>query len=138
MEVKRQEAGGVFVRVLESGPKGRGESLRDSELDKDPPSSSYTNKPREHQGCIRETLAPVYCLPTPTWPPCIILHHPALLPLTEPLCSMFHRGCEGLEHLPDPECDPALHGWPLHRSKRVLQDPPQHHPERWHLLRVCR
>lgn len=49
-----------------------------------------------------------------------------------------HRCCTSLQHLPHHECDPALHGGAVHRRQRVLQVTPQHHPQRWHPLRLRR
>ena len=63
--------------------------------------------------------------PLPYFPP----HH----------CPPLITRCRAsLQHLPHPECDPALHGGAVHRRQRVLQVTPQHHPQRRDLLCVCR
>lgn len=54
------------------------------------------------------------------------------------VCLFVSRRCTSLQHLPHPECDPALHGGAVHRRQRVLQVTPQHHPQLRHPLRLRR
>lgn len=54
------------------------------------------------------------------------------------MCVFVSRRCTSLQHLPYPECDPALHGGAVHRRQRVLQVTPQHHPQLRHPLRLRR
>lgn len=54
------------------------------------------------------------------------------------MCLFVSRRCTSLQHLPYPECDPALHGGAVHRRQRVLQVTPQHHPQLRHPLRLRR
>lgn len=68
--------------------------------------------------------------------PVSVAQAPTVRALFLPLCPS--RCSTSLQHLPNPECDPSIHGGALYRRQWILQVTPQHHPQRWHSVRLCR
>lgn len=54
------------------------------------------------------------------------------------LCLSICRSRASVQYLPHPQRHPALHGWPVYSCQRVLQVPPQYHPQCRNPLCVCR